>query len=70
MLPADIARCPGARLGDGWLSDCKDCARRTSPPPNPDRVLMMEPPEDVLWSVCVYKIDPDTGALDVLGRPA
>lgn len=70
MLPADIARCAGARLGDGWLSDCTDCARRTSPPPNADRVLMMEPPDDVLASVCVYKIDPDTDVLDVLGRPA
>lgn len=57
MLPADIARCAGARLGDGWLSDCKTCARRTSPPPNPNRVLMMEPPEDVLWSVCAYKTE-------------
>jgi len=22
MLPADYARCPGERVGDGWLSDC------------------------------------------------
>jgi hypothetical protein len=29
MLPADYARCPGERVGDGWMSDCKHCARRT-----------------------------------------
>ena len=57
MLPADYARCPGARADGELLADCEHCARRVCLPVYMTRVLMMEPPEDVLWSVCVYKIE-------------
>lgn len=37
--------------------ELRDLARcRTSQPTDSERVLMMQPPEDVIWSACVYKI--------------
>ncbi len=59
MLPADVARCPGARADGELLADCEHCARRVCLPVYMTRVLMMEPPEDVIWSACVYKIQED-----------
>jgi len=45
FLPADVARCPGSGSeAEGWREGCETCHRRTSPPPNPDRVLRMSPP--------------------------
>ena len=58
-LPNDVARCHGMRVDDEWLSDCSTCARRTSPPTDSGRVSMMQPPEDVSWSACAYKIQED-----------
>ena len=55
-IPNDIARCPGMRVDDEWLSDCSTCARRTSPPTDSERVWMMQPPEDAIASTCVYQI--------------
>jgi hypothetical protein len=56
-LPADVARCNGYRA-DGELRDgCEDCQRRTSPPPNPERVWMMAPPVLVVFE-CEARIPP------------
>lgn len=57
MLPADYARCPGARADGDLLADCEHCARRVCWPVYMTRVLMMAPPDDVLASVCAYKIE-------------
>ncbi len=58
-LPADVARCAGSGSdADGWREGCEDCRRRTSPPPNPDRVLMMAAPLIVaFW--CEAHIPPE-----------
>lgn len=56
-LPDDIARCAG-HITDGELREgCDDCLRRTAPPGNPDRVLMMAPPEVIVFE-CHSRIEP------------
>lgn len=63
-LPADIARCPGVGFDDpdapggiDWREGCDDCQRRTSTPSNPDRVVMMAPPQIIaFW--CEHHIPP------------
>jgi hypothetical protein len=54
-LPADVARCSGYLTADGWREGCEDCLRRTSPPVNPDRVVMMAPPP-VIVRECEYRM--------------
>lgn len=57
-LPADVDRCSGY-FADGELREgCEDCKRRTSPPPDPDRVLMTAPPLIVVFE-CELRIPPD-----------
>ena len=51
-LPIDVARCNGA----GW-DECYDCLRRTSKPSG-DRVVMMEPPEIIVFE-CEFVIHPN-----------
>jgi hypothetical protein len=58
-LPADIARCRG--VGDdteGWREGCDDCLRRTSPPPNSERVVRMQPPAIIVFE-CEYRLEPE-----------
>jgi hypothetical protein len=57
-LPADVARCPGYSAEGQWREGCDDCKRRTSPPVNHDRVLMMAPPSIVVFE-CEARIPPD-----------
>lgn len=63
-LPADVARCPGVGYAedDGfeWREGCDDCLRRTSPPADPERVLMMAPPTIVVFE-CEARIAPANG---------
>lgn len=57
-LPADIARCPGAIYDDGSMREgCDDCRRRTCPPVDPERVLMMAPPPIIAFE-CEFRIEP------------
>lgn len=63
-LSADTARCPGVGFDDpaapggfDWREGCETCQRRTSSPPDPDRVVMMEPPLIIaFW--CEHLIEP------------
>jgi hypothetical protein len=58
-LPADVHRCPGSGSDEeGWREGCEACLRRTSPPADPERVWMMQPPAIIaFW--CEYEIPPD-----------
>jgi hypothetical protein len=56
-LPADVARCAGYGTPGDWREGCDDCQRRTSPPPDPDRVLMMTPPLMIVFE-CAWRIAP------------
>ena len=59
VLAADVARCPGVGSDDeGWREGCETCMRRTSPPANPDRVVMMSPPAIIAF-FCEYLIEED-----------
>jgi hypothetical protein len=58
QLPADIARCDGYRIDGEWREGCEDCRRRTSPPPNPDRVWRMNPPPMIVFE-CAWRIAPN-----------
>lgn len=61
-LPADVARCRGTGSEENgewyWREGCADCLRRTSPPPNPERVLYMSPPPILVFD-CEYLIEPN-----------
>lgn len=57
FLPNDVARCPGYQADGEWREGCEDCLRRTAPPGNPDRVLMMRPPGIIAFE-CEYRIAP------------
>ena len=56
-LPSDVARCPGVGSDEeGWREGCETCLRRTSPSPDPERVLMMSPPPVIsFW--CEHQIE-------------
>jgi hypothetical protein len=56
-LPADVARCPGYMADGEWRDGCEDCLRRTSPPADPDLVLMMQPPP-IIVGECEARIAP------------
>jgi hypothetical protein len=57
-LPSDVARCPGYEPDPGDLREgCEDCLRRTAPPADPERVLMMSPPVIVVFE-CEARIPP------------
>jgi len=64
-LPADVARCDGVSAEGQWREGCDDCQRRTSPPADPERVLMMVPPALIVFE-CWARIPPEgaTGAGD------
>ena len=58
-LPADVARCIGVENDDGTFRDgCDDCLRRTSPPVDPERVWMIEPPPIIVFE-CAARIAPE-----------
>lgn len=57
-LPADVARCAGYMADGEWREGCEDCLRRTSPPPDPDRVRMMAPSALIVFE-CEARIPPD-----------
>lgn len=58
-LPTDVARCPGSQPDPGdFREGCEDCLRRTSPPANPERVVMMAPPPIITFE-CEYRIAPE-----------
>lgn len=58
MLPADVARCGGVETEYGWREGCEDCMRRTSPPPDPERVWWMGAPLLIVFE-CEARIAPD-----------
>lgn len=58
-LPADVSRCSGVGSdADGWLKECEDCLRRTSPPIDHPWVSYMQPPPEIGW-ICPYYIEPE-----------
>lgn len=56
-LPADVARCAGHSADGEWREGCEDCMRRTSPPPDQERVWRMQPPAIVAFE-CEARIAP------------
>ena len=49
-LSADTERCQGVGSDlEGWREGCEDCLRRTSPPPDPERVWRMSPPQIIVF---------------------
>jgi hypothetical protein len=56
-LPSDVARCKGVQSDGQWRDGCEDCLRRTAPPIDPERVLMMSPPAIVVFE-CEARIKP------------
>lgn len=69
-LPADVARCRGMgseENGDWyWLEGCEHCLRRTSPPVDPERVLMMQPPRVIAFE-CEFLIPSNSAELHQIG---
>ena len=57
-LPADVESCEGVNAEGQWREGCDDCQRRTSPPADPARVLMMAPPVLVVFE-CWARIPPE-----------
>ncbi len=56
-LPADVARCPGVGSdSEGWREGCEHCLRRTSPPVDHDRVLLIMPPAIIVFE-CEHLIE-------------
>lgn len=56
-LPGDVARCQGVQTDGEWREGCEDCLRRTAPPANPERVVMMAPPVIIVFE-CEARIAP------------
>lgn len=64
-LPSDVARCPGYLADGEWREGCESCRRRTEPPADPDRALMMAPPLIVVFECecLIPPLDTATGSL-------
>lgn len=56
-LFADESRCNGVQIDGQWREGCEDCLRRTSPPPDPDRVRMIQPPAVIVFE-CESRLPP------------
>lgn len=45
----DVFRCNGVQIDGEWREGCETCLRRTTPPRDPDRAVMMEPPRIIVF---------------------
>lgn len=56
-LPADEPRCDGMSEDGEWGEDCKNCQRRTTTDPDPQRVQKIEPPRIIVFE-CEWRLPP------------